>query len=496
MFKYKKFCSYLLLFVVFSTIFIVPVNAAEDGYSDYINSVIEMVQERYYKDVSEEELIEGALRGIFDSMDEYTLFYDMDEAEVFFDTMEANYQGIGVEIMEAAEGALITNVFSGSPAEGAGILINDMVVSVDDEDVQGFSLQDIANLIRGEIGSFVKVGVIRKESNEILYFNIERSVVNISPVTWWVENNMMYIKLDSFSSNSSNFFKQALDEADNREIKKIIIDLRNNLGGEVGQAVNIARQIVHKGIITTLDFKSEETVDVVYRSNLDEPKYLAAVLVNNNTASASEILASAIQESSDGFLVGTQTYGKGVFQNVFPILKPSVYEKYKAQYGESIVEGYEWMNKHNVQVYQDDLIGWTKITTGHYLTRDGKMIHGIGLTPDFIVEDYELIEGLDINAIKPLNSSTIIDLDGVSNDVYSAERILKVKGYSIDVLDNVLDANTCDELKKYQQERGIPITGVLDEASREHLNIDLKELQMELDRPYTKAVELLNLIYK
>ena len=154
------------------------------------------------------------------------------------------------------------------------------------------------------------------------------------------------------------------------------------------------------------------------------------------------------------------------------------------------------MNKHNVQVYQDDLIGWTKITTGHYLTRDGKMIHGIGLTPDFIVEDYELIEGLDINAIKPLNSSTIIDLDGVSNDVYSAERILKVKGYSIDVLDNVLDANTCDELKKYQQERGIPITGVLDEASREHLNIDLKELQMELDRPYVKAVELLNLIYK
>lgn len=111
----------------------------------------------------------------------------------------------------------------------------------------------------------------------------------------------MYIKLDSFSSKSSNFLKQALEEADNRSIKKIILDLRNNLGGEVGQAVEIARQLVHEGIITTLDFKSEETADVVYKSYNENPKYLTAVLVNNNSASASEILASAIQDSRDGF---------------------------------------------------------------------------------------------------------------------------------------------------------------------------------------------------
>ena len=120
----------------------------------------------------------------------------------------------------------------------------------------------------------------------------------------------MYIKLDSFSSKSSNFLKQALEEADNRSIKKIILDLRNNLGGEVGQAVEIARQLVHEGIITTLDFKSEGTADVVYKSYNENPKYLTAVLVNNNSASASEILAKCHPGLKRWFLVGAQTYGK------------------------------------------------------------------------------------------------------------------------------------------------------------------------------------------
>jgi|BioPla2DNA2_1021312.scaffolds.fasta_scaffold00648_4 carboxyl-terminal processing protease len=494
MHKLKKFCLNLLFIVILSTIFVVPANAAEEGYSDYINSVFEMVQDRYYEDVPEEELLKGALRGIFDSMDDYTVFYDLDEADAFFNSVEANYQGIGVELMEVTEGALVTRVFSDSPAEGAGIVANDIIVSVDDKDVQGFSIQDIANLIKGEIGSFVKLGVVRKNSADILVFNIERAVVNISPVTWWVTNDIMYIKLDSFSSKSSNFLKQALEEADNRSIKKIILDLRNNLGGEVGQAVEIARQLVHEGIITTLDFKSEETADVVYKSYNENPKYLTAVLVNNNSASASEILASAIQDSRDGFLVGAQTYGKGVFQNVFPILKPSAYERYKAKYGKDIVDGYEWMQKHDVQIYQADLIGWTKITTGHYLTRNGKMIHGIGLTPDFAVEDYELVAGLDINAIKPLSSSATVELNGVGNDVYNAERILKIKGYEIENIDNILDEKTCDELQKYQHEKGISVTGTLDEETKNHLNVELQQLRIEIDRPYAKAIELLDLL--
>lgn len=490
----KRFCSVLLsFFLIFSAAFTAPVYA-NDGYSDYIDSVIKMAKDRYYRDISKEELLEGALRGIFDSMDDYTVYYSQDEAESFFTSIEGNYQGIGVEIMEVPEGAIVTRVFSDSPAEGAGILPDDIIVKVDGVDVKGLTVQDIANLVRGEKGSYVEIGIMRNYSSEILYFSVERNVVNISPVTWEIYGNAMYIKLEQFSSNSAHFFEQALKEADNNGINKIILDLRNNPGGEVGQAVSIARMLVRKGIITTLDFKSEEMNDTVYRSYLVKPKYVTAVLVNGNTASASEILASAIQDSRDGVLVGTKTYGKGVFQNMYPILKPEAYKKYRELYGESIVDGYEWMNKHDVQIYQEDILGWTKITTGHYLTRNGKMIDGTGLFPDFPVEDYEVVNDVDVNSIKRLDSSSTVELNGVGNDVYNAEKILRIKGYEIDEPDNILDAKTADALKKYQAEKKIKVTGVLDDTTKEKLNEDIYELRIAIDKPFAKAVELLGLL--
>lgn len=488
----KNFLCFLISFIILLAFLVTPSSAAGD-YSDYLDSVMDMVLDRYYKDMSRNELLEGALRGIFNQMDDYTVFYDLEEADSFFSSMEGNYQGIGVEIMETSNGALVTRVFKNSPAESAGILPDDIIVEVDGKAVKGLTVQEIANLIRGMKGTFVEVGILRGASAETMYFKVERNVVDVSPVEWKVYDNIMYIRLDSFSSNSSGYFEQALKEADKRGIKKLILDLRNNRGGEVGQAVNIARFLVRKGVITTLDFKSEEYMDAVYRSYLEKPKYITAVLVNGNTASASEILASAIQDSGDGFLVGTKTYGKGVFQNLYPILKPEAYNRYKKLYGESIVDAYEWMNKYKVQVLQSDIIGWAKITTGHYLTRNGKMIDGIGLTPDFPVEDYELINGVDINSIDELVSSADIGLNGVGSDVYNCEKILKVKGYEIDAPDNVLDEKTSDELKKYQAEKKLKVTGILDSDTKAKLNEDLNNIRFSIDRPFAKAFELLNL---
>mgnify|MGYP000865323825 FL=1 len=491
--KCKRICIVFLFFIIISNLLVMPVRAEED-YSDYLDSIMDMIQNTYYKDVPRDKLLEGAVRGLFDTLDDYTVFYNVEEANSFFSSMEGNYRGIGVEIMETSEGALITRVFSNSPAESAGILRDDIIVKVDGKDVKGLSSQDIANLIRGDEGTIVEIGIIRGSSPEIVYYKVERNVVTLSPVTWKVYGDIMYIKLESFSSNSFKFFEEALKEADKNGIKKLILDLRNNPGGEVGQAVNIARLLVREGIITTLDFKSEEYPDSIYRSYLKKPKYVTAVLVNGNSASASEILASALQDSGDGFLVGTKTYGKGVFQNLYPVLNPSAYEKYKKLYGENIVNGYDWMNKYRVQVYQSDIIGWAKITTGHYLTRNGRMIDGTGLTPDFQVEDYQLIAGIDVNSINPLESSDVIGLNGVGNDVYSCERILKIKGYDIDTPDNILDAKTNDALKKYQAEKGLNVTGVLDSATRSKLNDDLNTLRITIDRPFAKAIELLNLL--
>lgn len=485
----KKRPFFILILILLQISLVIPVNASD--YSDYLDQVINMAKERYYKDISEEELLKGALRGIFNSMDDYTTFFDMEEAATFMDRMEGNYQGIGVEITQVPEGVLVTRVFNNSPAESAGIRANDKIVRVDGNDVKGLTATDIASLIRGEDGTFVDIGILRDGSSEIINYKVQRGIVNISPVTWYTDGDIMYIKLESFSSNSSYFFKQALNEMDEKGIIKMILDLRNNPGGEVSQAVSIARLLVHKGLITKLDFKSEEAKDVEYYSYMTKAKYIPAVLVNGGSASASEILASAIQDSKDGFLIGTKTYGKGVVQNLYPILTPEAYEKYKAIYGASIIDGYDWINKYNAPVMDSELIGWTKITTGHYLTRAGNMIDSIGITPDFQVEDYQLVAGIDIQDVGMLKSDLNIQVNGAGNDVYSTERILTILGYMLDTPDNILDEKTSDVLRKYQSEKGIAVTGVLDAETKNKLNEDLATLRLSIDRQYAKAVEIL-----
>lgn len=482
----------ILILVIFQFVVLLPANASE--YSDYLDEIINTVQERYYKDIPKEELVKGAIKGILNSMDDYTIFFDMNEAADFMRTMEGNYQGIGVEITQIPEGVMVTKVFPNSPAESAGIMPNDKIVQVDKVDVKGFTATDIASLIRGESGTYVEIGILRGNSQEILYISVQRSVVDISPVTWMQDGDVMYIKLESFSGNSAYYFKQALNEMDNLGIRKMVLDLRNNPGGEVSQAVSIARLLVRKGIITTLDFKSEDMEDVTYQSYMTKPKYIPAVLVNERSASASEILASAIQDSSDGFLVGTKTFGKGVVQNLYPILSPEAYERYKAYYGDSIVDGYDWINKYRANVLESDLIGWIKITTGHYLTRSGKMIDGAGITPDFIVDNYEPVNGIDIQSIQILESSDEIKVNGVGNDVYNAERILTVMGYDLNDPDNILDEKMSEALKKFQAGRNIKPTGIIDGETRKLLNEELRTLRLKIDKQYAKAIQLLGLL--
>lgn len=488
----KRLYKGILLLLAIQIMLMLPVQA--EGYSDYLDSIMDMAKERYYEDVSEEELIKGALKGIFDTMDDYTTFFNLDEATAFIDTLEGNYVGIGVEITQVWEEIMVTKVFASSPAEAAGILAGDKIVTVDGKEVEGITASDTASLIKGEAGTYVELGIQRGESEEIIKIRVERAVVNISPVTWRVDGDVMYIQLDSFGSNCSRYFDQALKEMDEKGIWKMVLDLRDNPGGEVFQAVSIARKLIREGTITTLDFKSEKQKDIEYLSYLSDTKYLPAVLVNENTASASEILASAIQDSRDGFLIGQKTFGKGVVQNIYPILTPEAYERYKLKFGEDIVDAYDLTNLYGVELEDSELIGWTKITTGHYLTRNGRKIHGIGLTPDYTVENYEPANGIDVQEIKYLNTSNVIEMNGIGNDVFNTEKILILEGYEINTADNILDKETCEYLKQYQAENGLKVTGVLDEATKAALNKELDNLRMMMDKQYGKARELLGLI--
>jgi carboxyl-terminal processing protease len=164
--------------------------------------------------------------------------------------------------------------------------------------------------------------------------------------------------------------------------------------------VEVARRFVPEGVITKLAFKSEGTPDIIYSSELKELKYKLAVLVNGMTASASEIIAGAVQDTNSGVIIGTRTFGKSKVQNIIPILTPSAFKKYEQQLGVKLVDAYDLLRYYGVVPFDSEIVGWTKMTTGEYLTPNGRVIDGVGIEPDIFVEDPIAVLGINIQTVQ------------------------------------------------------------------------------------------------
>lgn len=459
--------------------------------SDYLESVINMAKEKYGGEVTEKQLIEGALKGMFETMDPYTNYFNNEEADSFLGSIEGSYEGIGVSFSKEGEDLVVNEVFKASPAEDSGILQGDIIVEVDGVIVTGKTTEAVAALIKGEEGTTVSIGVIHAGMEEIRKYDVMRRKISISPVSTRIDGDVGYIKLDSFSSNSSRFMDEALNEMDKKNISKIILDLRDNPGGEVSQAVGISREFVPEGLITKLDFKAEDQTDYEYYSELEKIKYKLVVLVNKMSASASEILAGAVQDTGSGTLVGTKTFGKGKVQNIYPILSPEAYEKFKEELGEKVVNAYDLSGKFDIEPENYEVIGWTKITTGAYYTPKGRMIDGIGLDPDVYVENETTLNNVDVRSINKLKKTGKPALGTEGVDVYNAKKILMLMGYDIDTVDMIMDEKTYKAVMKFQESIGFFPYGVLDFSTQQALNDRLDELVKKLDKQYTKAIELL-----
>jgi len=486
----------MLLVIVVVLSVLLPSAAFAEGSSaldvEYLKSVMDMIKDKYKGEISDEQLIEGALKGMFDTMDAYTTYFTNEEAEEFIGSIEATYEGIGIMMTRSGDAVLVTRVFRASPAERAGILQGDKIVSIDGVSVKDMSMDQAAAEIKGEAGTKVVLGLIRDDSSEVRYFEVIREQIKLSPVIYETRGDIGYIWIESFNKNTEEFVDEALDYFDSKGIVKIVLDLRYNPGGDVEQAVQVARNFVPAGIITTLDFNSEKDKDIQYVSTLKKPKYKLVVLVNEMTASASEILAGAVQDSGAGKLVGTKTYGKARVQSIIPILSPAAYEKYKIKSGVDAVNAYELLLEHGIIPLKGEIIGRAKITTGVYITPKGRILDGTGLEPDYYVENPKLINGININGIEKLSKTTKPGLNDEGQDVYNAEKILKALGYDIDVPDMVLDEKTFRAVSKFRTDNGLYPGGVLDFTTQEALNKKLDELIQEIDKQYMKAVEVLN----
>ncbi len=486
----------LLLLMLFTWVLPIPLAIAGEGTGElsngeYLQDVMNLVKDNYHFDVDNTQLLENAIKGMFYSLDDYTEFYTTEEAEQFLQSVDGRYEGIGVVLTCLGDYVMITQVFPLSPAEKAGLFSGDKIASVDGKDVRGKGVDEVAALIKGEEGSRVSLGIIRDNNDKLLSISVARGRIKLNPVNYNIRDGIGYISIETFNSNTNEYLLQALTDMEYNGIEKVILDLRNNTGGEVSQAVAVARNFVPEGLIATLEFRAPSRGDLIYESSLKSTKYQLVVLVNGMTASSSEILAGAIQDSGAGILVGTKTYGKARVQSIIPILTPEACNIYGKYFSARIVDGNSLLSRYGVQAGSDEIIGWAKITTGIYKTPKGRNIDGYGLTPDIVVGDHEPVAGIYLNSIADLSRTAKPGLNEEGIDVYNAEKILRISGYDVDVPDMRLDERTYAAIKDFQRDNALHSYGVLDYSTQDALNKKLQQLLKEIDKQYARAVQYL-----
>lgn len=479
-------------------LFTVPGKAesvASENNLEYLGNIMKMIERKYNGEIPEENLLEGALKGMFNQMDPYTTYFTVDEANGFLGNMEGAYEGVGITIEKTKEFILISKVHILSPAEKAGLRNRDVIVSIDGESTKNLSIEQASSLIKGISGSKVVLGIKREEKSEIQLIEVERKQIKISPLTLDIRGDIGYIKLEIFNANTEEYITKALEELDEKNITKVILDLRDNPGGQVDQAAALAGKFVPEGLITKLSFKDNSVIREEYHSSLKETKYNLVLLVNGLSASASEIVAGAVQDREAGTVIGVKTYGKAKVQSMIPLLTPQASQKYKNKFGKQFVDGFELSMEYGIEPEEKEILGWAKITTGVYLTPNGRLIQGEGINPDIIVDDIILQEDqddIDIRNVQKLSITWKPDLEDEGIDIYNAEKILKLIGYDVDVPDIILDQKTFQAINDFRVENGLYSGGVLDFTTQKALNRELEKKVLEIDKQYSKAVEILN----
>lgn len=331
---------------------------SSESIVDQINALRTVIEEKYKGEIDDDKLTQAALKGYVEGLgDEYTEFLTSDEWEDL-DSSLSEFVGIGVymsQLKSTNETIIIGTIDDDTPAAKAGIKAGDIIKEINLEDVSTKGSEYISSKIKGTAGSTVKIKVLRGE--EELTFDVERAEIKVYKIKHeMLQNNIGYIDFDSFTDTSYNEFKAAYEDLKNNGATSLIVDLRNNTGGYVDSALNIADMFVDSGkalLITEDKNGNRYTQSSKNSKEIDMP---VVVLVNEYTASASEILTGILKDYKLATIVGTTTYGKGVIQEVYP------------------------------DVLGKDIGGALKVTVSEYFTPNGNKINKVGIEPDEKIE--------------------------------------------------------------------------------------------------------------
>ena len=358
------------------------VNLTDEAVQEKLTEIEGLMNEYFLDELDEEQietwLYKGAVAGLGDP---YAAYYTVEEYQSLLDSTNGSYCGIGVEISQNINTGIVTvaRVFEDGPAMEAGLRPGDILYKVGDAEVTGMDLTMVVSQIKGEENTKVLISVAREGEEDYLEFQVERRTIEIQTVgSAMLEDQIGYISITSFDDVTTDQFMKALDELETQGIKGLIVDLRGNGGGLVSSVCAILDRLLPEGLIVYTEDKygnrEEETSDAEHY--FDKP---LAVLVNGNSASASEIFAGAIKDYGIGTLVGTKTYGKGIVQKIYPLHDGTA----------------------------------VKLTVSKYYTPKGNNIHEIGIEPDV---EIDLEEALKKEVVVPL---------GEDNQVQKALEVLR-----------------------------------------------------------------------
>lgn len=287
--------------------------------NDLIKEIIEEIQTNYADDIAREKLEIGAINGMLQVLDEYSLYMPNDEFNAYNQTTRGMFLGLGIEIKQIAEGLEIHSVIDESPAANAGIRPLDIITQIDDKSVSKMSPRQIASRLGADSALKVKLLLLRNK-NETFEVNIQKSVIQLRSVKTEFLNDIAIIKINYFNDGTLNAVSQAIKKINKKKPSGVIIDLRNNPGGLFEQAIGVADLFLSNKKIVEIKSRNIEESKVIFSDETDLLNNLPmVVLINSNTASGAELLASALGENKRAVLIGEKTYGKGSMQTIIPI---------------------------------------------------------------------------------------------------------------------------------------------------------------------------------
>jgi len=428
----------------------------EDTDFSYLRGIMNLIQGYYVEEVETSDLIEGAYKGMFDVLDRHSVYLPPAEYEEFSNSLDGDFSGIGVHITKDGDYLGVIAPIEGTPAYDAGIQSGDVIVSVDGVDIKGWTMEKAITQIRGERGTLVVIGVRRSGVADIIEFPIIREDIDIKHVSYeLLDSGIGYMEIESFAEGVAVEVANGIDFFEENNAKGMVLDLRGNPGGSLSEAVDISDYFLEKGQpIVFIDYRADE--DVEYLAKQDKIAMPLVVLIDQGSASASEIVTSAVQDNAVGTVVGTTSYGKGTVQTIVNLTNGA----------------------------------GAKITVAEYFSPLRNKINEVGITPDFMVENVKA--DAEYADFAPMIEGGTFTIGSKGLDVYGTQQRLNFLGYQV-IADGLFGEGTEKAILTFQSNEKLEVSGHLDLKTKQRIKEKVRDyiITGEKDFQLDEAVEII-----